>query len=287
LPSVDMQRVIGDFLLQQTCLEHLSVDYIGKWSEALWNDFGFKLKTLKVSHNFEIDLYTASANEFFTTQNELESLDLYVDHTAYFSFNRLQLILKAIFALPKLQNLTMETRGLFYLSPLPGARFFAGLSNNTIRKLHLKTPGRNLIRIANSMHAIERIYMDCKELSLSKLRLDVIEKIIFTGQEVHYRPVLAPNDRHKFERAFTSFIKNCSSDIKEMHIGHPNWLQQWRFFQVSLDVCKLQARAHDAPGTSHRNATRPMKDVRLYIFRFILLGKDELLLLWGWNTITQ
>jgi len=79
---------------------------------------------------------------------------------------------------------------------------------------------------------------------LSDLGLDEIARSQLIGDQLRliYAPPNVPEDRESFEEAMMKCLQQ-SSNVKEVQIGHPDWLEQ-KPFCMSFRFCKtLMERA--------------------------------------------
>jgi len=235
IKSKENSLIIDDFFAQQNQLKLVRL-HIAVYAPILsnWPAFRFKLKSLEVD-NVSSPLFVP---EFFIQQDQLESLaicDSFV-HNRDIDVQQLFNTMKAILKLQKLKKLELKSFGIDRALGSYLERFFSDLHNDTIEELNVHHSGK-LIRIANSLQALEKICIHETCVDLSELRLDVITKIHFhSAWQIIYSPPEVP-DREELESVFIKCFKNRNAihSLGTIRIGHPNWL---RHRQLTFEFCK-------------------------------------------------
>jgi len=227
----------NDFIVQQTHLKHLTIQYKDNERHQSREDWiiipelPFKLKSLSVYNLSHSDQF----NQLLSNQSELEVLEFRLTNGQYFV---LQINLQAVWSLPKLKELTIDLGPVCNISR--AALLPHDLSNNTIELLNFNGTELFLVPVANSLRNARRINVRVIErfFNMSRLQLDVIDKITFSGDSYMYCPIDVPQvGRERFEEIFLNFTRRHTK-IEKICIGHSEWLQHRDEFELSFEFCR-------------------------------------------------
>jgi len=225
------------FIAQQERLEHLDLQSFESILKS-WPSFQFKLKSLAFS-GASVTNFQEMA-KFLKSQPLLESLDIHFNHSVFKSTE--PSFMKTVLALPKLTKLCIYYTDIPIMS-LPNS-FFDNLDNNSIKHLELHNFNNNFTRIANSLHAVEKIRvfdLFSRSVDISHLSFNVISKTSFSSEHfltsMSYSTPDIPKNREDFEKAVICFLKK-NRNIRDIEIGQRKWLMHQDKFQLSEDFCK-------------------------------------------------
>jgi len=219
-------EITEDWLLKQKNLKHLEMENeereetVKLFEMDRSEEVPFQLESLSVSS----DNSGAFMDRFIGGQQYLIDC-IFKEQKEDNSATRSK-VLRAMLMLPQLKTLTIDT--------VPSITDLIDIRNTSIKKVvHKSQPSddcsellKDLLIICESVEVIE---CECVYFYTYELPSNVLHKLQLPYcYQFCYKPEAIPEDQRAFEENFLSFLRP-HTQIKELMIGHKNWLQHEQF----------------------------------------------------------